>query len=98
MQSSNNWGNLVDMITLGLDHLREMEHELMRIKQNLKVAWDKQKNYADRKINHKVFKVGYHVYIKLKPKRSSLRIKTCTKIAPNYCESFEFIERVRPMA
>jgi hypothetical protein len=43
----------VDRITLGLDLLRDMEHEVIRIKHNLKVAQDKQKIYANNKISHK---------------------------------------------
>jgi hypothetical protein len=50
--------------TLGPDLLREMEKQVIMIRQNLKVAWDRQKCYADRKRTCKEFKVGDHVYIR----------------------------------
>jgi hypothetical protein len=59
---------------------------------------DRQKSYADRNRTHKEFKVGDHVYIRVKPKRSSLRMGTCAKLSPRYCGPFEVLERVGPMA
>ena len=44
-----NWNNLVDRITIGPDMLKEMEQQVIQIKQNLKVAQDRQKSYVDRK-------------------------------------------------
>jgi transposase InsO family protein len=76
------WDNLVDWITLGPDMLKEMELEIAKIKQNLKVAQDRKKSYADKNITQREFKVGEHVYLWIKPKRSSLRMGTCAKLAP----------------
>jgi hypothetical protein len=81
----------VDRITLGPDLLREMEQEVNRIRHNLKATKDRQKIYADRKRTHKEFKVGDHVYLRVKPKRSSLRMGTCAKLAPHYCGPFEVL-------
>jgi hypothetical protein len=69
-----------------------------KIKQNLKVAQDRQKSYADRNQTHREFKVGDHVYLRVNPKRSSLRMGTCAKLAPHYCGPFEVLERVGPVA
>jgi hypothetical protein len=46
------------------------------------VDQDKKKSYVDRKRTHKEFKVGDHVYIRVKHKRISLRMGTCAKLAP----------------
>jgi hypothetical protein len=41
--------NLVEIIILGPDMLKEMEQKVVQIKQNMKIAQDRQKSYADRK-------------------------------------------------
>jgi hypothetical protein len=41
--------------------------------------------------------MGDHVYIREKPKRISLRMGNCAKLAPYYCKPFEFLDRVGPM-
>jgi hypothetical protein len=50
------WSNPVDRITIGLDMLKEMEQQVIQIKQNLKIAQDRQKSYANRKRTPKEFK------------------------------------------
>jgi hypothetical protein len=92
------WDNPVDKITLGPELLKEMEHTMVKIRQNIKVAQDRQKSYADNKITHKEFKVEDHVYLRVKPKRSSPRMGTCVKLEPRYCGPFEVLKRVGPIA
>jgi hypothetical protein len=43
-----------------------MEEQMVKIKQNLKVAQDRQKNYANKGRTHREFKVGDHVFLKVK--------------------------------
>jgi len=40
---------------------------------------------------------GYHVYLKIKPKKSTLRLGNCAKLSPRYCGSFEVLARVGPI-
>lgn len=42
----------------------------------------------------KEFQVGEHVYFHIKPKKSSLRIGSCAKLAPWYYGSFEILGRI----
>jgi hypothetical protein len=92
------WDNLVDRITIGPDMMKEMEQQVVQIKQNLKIAQDRQKCYADRKRTPKEFKIGDHVYLRVIPKKSSLRMGSCAKLAPRYCGPFEIFDRVGPIA
>jgi hypothetical protein len=71
-----------------------MIQTMIKIRQNLKISQDKQKSYADNKRTHKELYVGDHVYLRVKPKRSSLWMGTCAKLAPQYCRQFEVLERV----
>jgi hypothetical protein len=41
------WDNPADRTMVGLDFLREMEEQMIKIKQNLKTAQDRQKIYVD---------------------------------------------------
>jgi len=36
--------------------------------------------------------------MRIKPKKSSLRIGTCAKLAPRYCGPFEILRRIGPVA
>jgi len=67
------------------------------IKKNLKAAQDRQNNYADQHKKFKEFHVGKRVYLRIKPKKISLRIGSCAKSAPRYYGPFEILERTGPM-
>jgi hypothetical protein len=58
-----------------------MEDQMVKIKQNLKATRDRQKSYADKNKTDREFKVGEHVLLKVKPKKSSLKLGSCTKLA-----------------
>ena len=53
-----------------------------------------QKIYVDKNRTHKEFKVGDHVFLKVKANRSSLKLGNCSKLAARYCGSFEILERI----
>jgi hypothetical protein len=44
----------VDRISIGPDMLKEMEQQVIQIKQNLKTAQDRQKSYADKENSQRV--------------------------------------------
>ena len=41
-----------------------------------------------------LFQVGEHVFIKVRPKKSSLRLGSCDKLAHRYCGPFEILSRI----
>jgi hypothetical protein len=92
------WDNPVDRTVVGPELLREMEDQMTKIKKNLKAAQDKQKRYADKNRNHREFKVGDHVFMKVKANRSSLKLGSCAKLAARFCGPFEILERIGPVA
>jgi hypothetical protein len=71
---------------------------MLKIKQNLKDSQDRQKIYDDKGRTHREFKVGDHVFLKVKANRSSLKLGNCSKLAARYCGSFEILERIVPIA
>ena len=68
------WDNPVDRVIVGPKMLKDMEEQMLRIGKNLKIAQDIQKSYADRNINFREFQVGEHVFLKVREKKSSLRL------------------------
>jgi len=68
------------------------------IKKNLKVVHDRQKSYVDRNRLFKELQVGEQVYLCIKPKKRSLWIGSCAKMAPHFCRPFNIIERIGPVA
>jgi hypothetical protein len=51
------WSNPVNRIIVGPNMLKEMEQQVIQIKQNLKVAQNRQKSYVDRKRTPREFKM-----------------------------------------
>ena len=49
--------------------LKEMEQEVVKIRQNLKAAQDRQKSYADKHRMNREFNVGDHVYLRVRAKK-----------------------------
>ena len=44
------------------------------------------------------FSVGDHVYLRVKEKKSSLYLGSCTNFSPRYYGTFEVLERIGPIA
>ena len=91
-----NWDSLVHRLMLRPSLLRDLEHLINKVRQNLKEAHDLQKRYVDKKRKDKYFQVGEHVYLKVKEKRSSLSLGRCGKFAPRFCGPFEILAKKGP--
>jgi hypothetical protein len=85
------WDNPFHRTIVGLELLKEMDDQMIKIKKNLKVAQDRQKCYADKNRTHREFKVGDHVFLKVKANRSSVKLGSCTKLATRFCGPFEIL-------
>jgi hypothetical protein len=91
------WNNPIDRVTIGPYMLKEMEQKVVQIRQNMKIAQDRQKSYANRKRTLREFKAGDHVYLRARPSKISLRMGACAKLPPRYCRPFEILDRVEPV-
>ena len=67
---------------------------MIKIKKTLKVAQNKQKSYVDKGRTHREFKVGDHVFLKVKANISYMKLANCSMLATRYCGLFEILERI----
>ena len=74
------WYNPVNRIVLGPELLKEMEQEVSNIRQNLKATQDRQKNYVDNHRVHRELCDGDHVYLRVRARKSSLKIGSCGQV------------------
>ena len=79
---------------LGQELIKEMEQEVLKIRKNLKETQDRQKSYAYKHRVNREFSVGDHVYLRVRARKSSLKLGSCPKLSPRYCGSFEVLERI----
>jgi len=47
---------------------------------------------------HREFRVVDHVYLRVKPKKSSMNLRSCSKLAPRYCIPFEVLDILGPIS
>jgi hypothetical protein len=88
------WDNLADRVVVGIELLREMEENMLKIKHNLKYSQDKNKIYVDKGITHREFKVGDHVFFKVKANIIFLKLGNYSNLETIYCGPFEILERI----
>ena len=74
--------------------LEEMDQQLRLIRENLKKASDRQESYANLKRSPRSFKEGDKVFLRVKPKRSSLKLGKYRKLAYRYCGPFEVLRQI----
>ena len=91
------WVNLFDRIMVGPEMLQEMERMEKMVQQNLKEAQERKKRYAYLKGRYQEFKIWEHVYLKVKARRSSLKLGKFSKLAPRFYGPFEILTRIRPV-
>ena len=56
---------------------------------------ERQKSYIDKKRAPRSFKKGDKIFLKVKPKRSSLNLGKFKKLAYLYCQPFEILRSMR---
>jgi len=92
------WDDPTNIVVLGIEMIKDMEEQIVKIKENLEVAHEKQKIYADKGRVYREFRVGEHVFVKVNTKKSSLKLGNCTKLAARFCGPFEILDRISLVA
>jgi hypothetical protein len=63
------------------------------VRENMKLAQSRQKNYADNRRRELRFQVGNFVYLKVSPMRGLRCFKIKGKLAPRYIGPFRILEQ-----
>jgi hypothetical protein len=88
------WDNIADKVVVGSYLLKEKEEKMEKIKKKLEATQDRKKIYSNNNRVFRYFKVGEHVFLKVKVKRSLLRLESFMKLATRYCGPFEILEKM----
>lgn len=77
----------------GPDILKEAEEPVKVIRERLRAAQSRQKNYADNRRRDLEFKVGDHVYLRVSPLRGMKRFGIAGKLAPRFIRPYPISAR-----
>ncbi|GJZ62769.1 putative reverse transcriptase domain-containing protein [Tanacetum coccineum] len=82
----------------GPELVQETTEKILRIKDRLKAARDRQKSYADKRRKPLEFSVGDYVLLKVSPWKGVIRFGKKGKLAPRFVRPFEIVEKVGHVA
>ena len=71
--------------------IAEMDEQMQDVRKDIKAAQDRQKEYADTKRSDRTFKEGDKVFLRVRPKKSSLSFGRYKKLSPRYCGPYEVV-------
>ncbi|GJU30583.1 putative reverse transcriptase domain-containing protein [Tanacetum coccineum] len=92
------WAEVGESKLFGPEIVQETTDKIVRIKERLKAARDRQKSYADNRRKPLEFSVSDKVLINVSPKKGVVRFAKRSKLSPRYAGPFEIVERVAPVA
>ena len=92
------WDDPMDRLMIGLDLLKDLENLVNKVKQNLKEAQDRYKNYFAQFRRDKEYKVGDHVHLKVKEKIITLILGKFGNLTSRYSRPFEILTKIGPIA
>ncbi|KAL0536903.1 hypothetical protein IC582_025866 [Cucumis melo] len=92
------WNEVGERKLVGPDLVQITINNIKLIKENLRIAQDRQKSYADKRRRNLEFQVGDQVFLKLSPWRDVIRFGRKVKLSPRYIGPYHITERVGPAA
>ncbi|GJX15204.1 putative reverse transcriptase domain-containing protein [Tanacetum coccineum] len=92
------WAEVREGQLIGPEIVQETTEKISQIKDRLKVAHDRQKNYADKRRKPLEFSVGDYVLLKVSPWKGVVRFGKKRKLAPRFFRPFKIIEKVGSVA
>ena len=78
--------------------IEEMIEQTRAICKDIQAAQDRQKHYADLRRSEREFKPGDKIFLRVRPKRSTLSLGKYKKLSPRYCGPYEVVKKIGAMA
>ena len=92
------WTDPLLKVQASKEMLDEMQQQTDLIRQEIKTAQDRQKSYADLKRSQRIFEVGDMVFLRVKPKRSSISLGKYRKLSARYCGPYAITKKINDQA
>ena len=92
------WTKVEESSIMGPDLIRDTSEKVSLIRQRLLMAQSRQKSYADIRRRPLEFEVRDHVFLKVIPKRGTVRFGKRGKLSSRFIRPFEILERVGTVA
>ncbi|KAI3690448.1 hypothetical protein L2E82_48474 [Cichorium intybus] len=81
-----------------LEIITETEAKIKSIREHMRVAQQRQKQYADKRRKPLEFQTGDMVMLKVSPWKGIIRFGKCGKLSPRFIRPFRVIQRVGAVA
>jgi hypothetical protein len=72
--------------------LKDAKKQVQMVRESLKIAQSRRKNYADKRRRDLSFEVREFIYLKVSPIRGTHKFKIKGKLAPRYIRPFKIID------
>ena len=92
------WDDVGERKLLGLELVQLTVEKVALIKEKLKIAQSRHKNYVDNHRRDLEFEVGDHVFLKVSPMKFVMRFGRNRKLNPRFVGPFEILERIGTLA
>ncbi|KAI3780622.1 hypothetical protein L2E82_10607 [Cichorium intybus] len=92
------WTEVGEKPLAGPEIVAQTEEKIKLIRENLKVAQNRQKQYADRRVKPIEFQVGDMVMLKVSPWKGLIRFGKKGKLSPRFIGPFRISQRVGAVA
>ncbi|KAL0536902.1 hypothetical protein IC582_025865 [Cucumis melo] len=92
------WNEVGERKLVGPELVQITTNNIKLIRENLRIAQDRQKSYADKRRRNLEFEVRDQVFLKLSPWRGVIRFERKGKLSPIYIGPYQIKEQVGPAA
>ncbi|XP_052197273.1 uncharacterized protein LOC127804449 [Diospyros lotus] len=97
-RSHVHWNEVGERKILGPEIVEQTIQAIERIKDSMKKAQNRQKNYVDKRRRDLEFSIGDKVFLKVTPIKEVLRFGKKGKLRPRFIGPFEILKRVGNVA
>jgi hypothetical protein len=92
------WNEVGERKLIGPEIVDVTTDKVKIVRERLKTAQDRQKNYADKRRKDLEFQVGEFVFLKVSPWKGTMRFGRKGKLSPRYIGPYKILERVGKVA